>query len=311
MYKFQLLFCTLLLLGLLTVSQNTYAQENRTGVHKIADNVYTFTTDGEYISMFIVTKDGVMVFETVNTSHAKALVSEIKKITDKPIKYAFHSHNHWDHSSGGQVFLDEGATTLAHVEAYQWMIANTGKDMAIPKEAWAGSRKDVVLGDVTVELHYLGLNHGMGMTVFLIPKYDLAYMADIVTPNRLPFAIVPDFNIDGWTNSLEKVLKMDFSRAIFSHNQYKNPLLAGSKKDVELQLQFIKDLRAGFFAELKKGTNPFAIPKVLKLPKYKHWVGYDQWLEMNIWRILSDAFLGPYPWRPTPAYEIKAEKGKN
>ncbi len=297
---------TLLLIFVLAITTNIQAQEKNTArTHKIADNVYTFTTDGEYISMFVVTDEGVMVFESVNSAHAKALIVEVKIITNKPIKYAFHSHNHWDHASGGQLYLDEGATTIAHVEAYEWMVANTGQDMAIPKEVWAGNRKDITLDDVTVELHYLGMNHGMGMTVFLLPKYNLAYIADIVTPNRLPFAIVPDFNIDGWMNSLEEVLKMDFDKAVFSHNEYENPLLGGNKKDVELQLQFIKDLRAGFFAELQKGTNPFMIPKVLKLPKYEHWVGYDDWLEMNIWRILSDAFLGPYPWRPSPAYETE------
>ncbi len=303
---------TVLLIFALVIAQHSQAQGGAAAkTHKIADKVYTFTTDGEYTSMFVITDEGVMVFETVNSNHAKALISEIKKITNKPIKYAFHSHNHWDHASGGQVFLDKGAITLAHVEAYEWMVANKGQDMAIPKEAWAGTRKDITLGDVKVELHYLGMNHGMGMTVFLLPKYNLVYIADIVTPNRLPFAIVPDFNIDGWINSLEEVLKMDFDKAVFTHNEYKNPLLGGNKKDVELQLQFIKDLRAGFFAELKKGTNPFMIPKTLKLPKYKHWVGYDDWLEMNIWRILSDAFLGPYPWRPTPAYETKTSNKKD
>ena len=300
------LFKILLLAFSVVFAQNAHAQEGSAAkTQKIADNVYTTTTDGEYISMFVVTHEGVMVFETVNSNQAKAVVAEIKKIANKPIKYAFHSHNHWDHASGGQVFLDEGATTIAHVEAYEWMVANKGQDMAIPKEAWAGTRKDIALGDVKVELHYLGMNHGMGMTVFLLPKYKLAFIADIVTPNRLPFAIVPDFNIGGWIGSLEKILEMDFDKAVFTHNEYKNPLLGGTKKDVELQLQFIKDLRAGFFTELKKGTNPFLIPKTLKLPKYKHWVGYEAWLEMNIWRILSDAFLGPYPWRPTPAYETK------
>ena len=304
-------FKMFLVLGTLLMSQLIYAQEHVAKTAKIADNVYTFTTNGEYISMFIVTEDGVMVFETVNTPHAKAMVAEIRKITDKPIKYAFHSHNHWDHASGGQVFLDEGATTIAHVEAYEWMLANTGRDMAIPKESWAGNRKDVELGGTKVEFHYLGMNHGLGMTIFLLPKLKIAYIADIVTPNRLIFTVVPDFNIREWERSLEEVLKMDFDKAIFSHNENNNRLSGGTKEDVALQLQYVRDLRAGFYAELKKGTNPFMIPKVLKLPKYKDWVMYDQWLEMNIWRILSDEFMGPYPWRPAHPYETKKNEKKN
>lgn len=101
------------MLATLVLSSIASAQEQALKTTEVADNIYTFTTDGEYISMFVVTKAGVMVFETVNTSHATAMLAEIRKITDKPIKYAFHSHNHWDHSSGGQIFLDEGAATIA------------------------------------------------------------------------------------------------------------------------------------------------------------------------------------------------------
>jgi glyoxylase-like metal-dependent hydrolase (beta-lactamase superfamily II) len=93
-----------LMLGVLVMSSFSYAQEQNSKTTEIADNIYTFTTNGEYISMFVVTDAGVMVFETVNTSHAKSMLAEIRKITNKPIKYAFHSHNHWDHASGGQVF---------------------------------------------------------------------------------------------------------------------------------------------------------------------------------------------------------------
>ena len=72
----------------------------------------------------------------------------------------------------------------------------------------------------------------------------------------------------------------------------------GTKEDVALQLQYVEDLRAGFYAKLQKETNPFFISKILKLPKYKDWTMCDQWLEMSIWRFISDEFLGPYPWRP-------------
>lgn len=287
-----------LVLGVLGMTSLVNAQEHESKTMKIAENAYTFTTNGEYISMFVVTKIGVMVFETVNTSHANSMIKAIREVTDKPIKYAFHSHNHWDHSSGGKVFLDEGATTLAHIEAYEWMVANTGRDMAIPKQSWSGNRKDIEFGGTKVELHYLGMNHGMGMTIFILPQLKIAYIADLVTPNRVPFTIVPDFNIREWERTLEEVSQMDFDKAVFSHNESNNRLAGGTKQEVALQLQFVKDLRAGFYAELKKGTNPFMIPKVLKLPKYKDWLMYDQWLEMNIWRILSDEFLGPYPWRP-------------
>ena len=89
---------------------------------KVADGVYTFGDPAAgYTSMFVVTKKGVIVVEPNNTAHSTAMLKAIKKVTKKPIKYLLHSHNHWDHSSGGQIFRDEGATIIAHAEAYEWM----------------------------------------------------------------------------------------------------------------------------------------------------------------------------------------------
>lgn len=71
------------------------------------------------------------------------------------------------------MFKNAGAKTLAHIEAYEWMQANPGADMVVPDESWSGTRKDLSLGGTTVELHYFGMNHGLGMTVFLLPKQKL------------------------------------------------------------------------------------------------------------------------------------------
>ncbi|NOU52148.1 MBL fold metallo-hydrolase [Pseudoalteromonas sp. JBTF-M23] len=296
--KFQALVASTLLV-LASASFGSVANEHKT-VQKIADNTYSFSLDGGYISMFSITNNSVVVFETMNSHHAKSMLAAIREITDKPIKYALHSHNHWDHASGGKVFTDEGAITLAHQEAAQWMVANPYQDMTPPTETWQGQFKQLKVDELSIELHYLGMNHGLGMTVFYLPEQKLVYLADIVTPNRVIFSVVPDFNLREWERSLKALLKMDFNKAVFSHNEKEMPLLAGSKADVQAQLEYLQDLRKAFYAELQKGTNPMLIPSTLKLPKYQNWVGYDQWLAMNVWRVLADEFMGPFPWRPEP-----------
>ena len=288
------LFCATLII-LSTVSN---AKNLEKSIVEIADDIYSFSTNGEYISMFVVTNDSVLVFETMNSYHAKAMVSEIKQITNKPIKIAFHSHNHWDHSSGGKVFIKEGASTMAHTEAAAWMIANPYQDMVAPIKTWSGNFKKLEIGGVKVELHYFGMNHGLGMTVFYLPQSKIAYIADIVTPKRIIFTVAPDFNLREWERSLTEVLKLDFDKVVFSHNEHQNPLRQGNKTDVMSQLEYLRDLRTAFYAKLKDGTNPMLIPSTLKLPKYESWVGYNDWLEMNVWRVLADEFMGPFPWRP-------------
>lgn len=260
----------------------------------VADGVYAFGNPAHgYTSMFVVTNAGVIVVEPVNTDHSKAMLNAIRSVTDQPIKYLLHSHNHWDHSSGGQVFREEGATIIAHEEAYEWMKANPHQDMVMPDESWKGNQNNIALGGQTIELHYLGMNHGLGMTVFRLPKEKVVFIADIVAPNQLLFTIVPDLNVKELERTLKEIEVMDFEKAIFTHG---SPTI-GSKKHVIENREYIEDLRSAIYAEFEKGTNPSMIANAINLPKYKDWTGYDDWLVMNAWRILLDDEMGPFPWR--------------
>ena len=267
---------------------------------EIAPGVYSYGGGNGYHSMFLVTDDGVAVFETVNTDHSTKLLEAIRSVTDQPIRYALHSHNHWDHVGGGKVFQDAGGQTVMHTLAAEWLAAHPGRETSPPDIVWEGNLREIEVGGVEIELHYLGLNHGLGMTVFLIPEKRVAYIADLVTPNRVMFTIVPDFNIGEWERTLKEVLELNFDVAVCSHNELPADIVASgcTKGHVEENLQFIADLRNAIFAEFKKGTGAFEIPAAIELPQYAHWAHYDDWLEMNVWRMMLDLFMGPYPWLP-------------
>ena len=271
--------------------------------YEISDGVYSFTSASGYVSMFILTGEGVMVIEPVNSQHAISMIQAIKSITDEPIKYLFYSHNHWDHASGGQVFKDIGSTIIAHEYAYHYIEANTGPDQVLPDEVWSGSRNDVTVGGVTLELHYYGGSHGVGMTAFLLPGARVAYIADTVSPNRVGMATLPDFDIQQWQNTLEEYLKLDFDKAVFTHNNYPEPVKGGTKDDVVQMIAFLKDVRDGIYAELEKGTPAFLIPTTLKLPKYEHWDFYNEWLPMNIWAIFLQEPISMGPFMTGPRQE--------
>ncbi len=274
------------------------AAENTT---KVAEGVYLYAPGDGYTSMFVVTSDGVVAVEPVNIRHAKGMLKAIGSVTDQPVRYLLHTHNHWDHSRGGQIFRDAGAKILAHKEAYDWMRANPHRDMVLPDEGWDAKRKDITLGDTTIEMHYIGMSHGLGMTVFRVAQQKVAYIADVVTPNRVLFTIVPDFNIKEWVRALSEIEKLDFDKAIFSHTEADTPF--GSKADVVANREFIQDLQGAIIAEFKKGTPFPKIAQAVKLPKYEKWAMYKEWLPMNTWRVMLDMWMGPFPWRPARDFE--------
>ena len=130
----------------------------------VVNGVYAFDPHDGYNSMFVVTDDGVIAIEPGTPQHATGLLAAIRSVTDQPVKYLLHSHNHWDHAKGGNVFREAGATIVAHEEAYAWMEANPSPDLALPDEQWSGEKTEISLGGRTIELHYFGMNHGLGMT---------------------------------------------------------------------------------------------------------------------------------------------------
>ena len=61
------------------ISSTVKGQTLPKNVAKIDKNVYSYSLDGEYFSMFIVTTDGVIAIESINSMHAKGMVEVIKK----------------------------------------------------------------------------------------------------------------------------------------------------------------------------------------------------------------------------------------
>jgi glyoxylase-like metal-dependent hydrolase (beta-lactamase superfamily II) len=103
--------CLAYIAGLLVISVSSVWGEGQTV--KITDGVYGFDLGAfgntlPYSAMFVVTGAGVMVIDPFNSDSARAMLQEIRKVTDEPIRYVFYSHDHWDHASGGQVFKNEG-----------------------------------------------------------------------------------------------------------------------------------------------------------------------------------------------------------
>src|SRR2546428_3897988 len=83
---------------------------------KVTENVYIFR-NGNHQSMFIVTPAGVIATDPIaygRPTGGQQYVDEIKKVTDKPIKYLIYSHHHYDHIAGGKAFKDAGARIIAH-----------------------------------------------------------------------------------------------------------------------------------------------------------------------------------------------------
>ena len=83
----------------------------RPTVQKVGEGVYLFTSsrhgDVGFVgnSVAILSEEGVLVFDAgCVPSDSAAVLAELRKLTDKPVRYLVNSHWHWDHWQGNQTY---------------------------------------------------------------------------------------------------------------------------------------------------------------------------------------------------------------
>src|ERR1700752_5308238 len=136
-------FCSTLGAALLTAAFGLSAQaQQRPQIETTkvdgTDNVYIFR-NGNHQAMFVVTKDGVIATDPVaygKPTGGQTYLDEIKKVTDKPVKYVVYSHHHFDHIAGGKAFKDAGATFVAHKRAKERLAQLQDPHTVLPDEVF-------------------------------------------------------------------------------------------------------------------------------------------------------------------------------
>jgi len=114
-------------------------------------------------------------------------IAEIKKITDKPIKYLINTHSDGDHVNGNQYF-PEGMTIISHENCRKefFVPARDGSpsdwnkpEMAayIPEITFT-DQMDIYPGSQKVELWYFGVGHTTGDAVVYFPSEKTAFLGD-------------------------------------------------------------------------------------------------------------------------------------
>ena len=93
-------FAAVCLAAALLVPGTLHAQAKRAITH-ITGDLYRFQNNFHF-SVFLVTPD-VIATDPINAEAATWLEAEIDKRFDRPIRYLILSHDHADHSSGGEV----------------------------------------------------------------------------------------------------------------------------------------------------------------------------------------------------------------
>ena len=227
------------------------------GLIKLTDRIYTYagTKNPSPANSFganagiVIGDKGVLVVDSlVSGKEAKRLLADIRKITDKPIRYVVDTHNHFDHTFGNSEFATLGAVIVAHdncsenmrvsskqvldnAESYG-LNADEAKEIKIayPNVSTANGMH-IGLGGISVDLIYVAPSHTDDSIMIFIPEEKVVFAGDVLFTDYYPF--MGTGTIEGWVKTLEKLNEMDADRIIPGHG----PL--STKKDVAAMKEFI------------------------------------------------------------------------
>ncbi|MGB7183891.1 MAG: MBL fold metallo-hydrolase [Burkholderiaceae bacterium] len=205
---------------------------------------------------FVVTDDGVVVFDSLGTPSLGAeLIQQIKKITNAPIKRLIISHYHSDHFYGAQAFQDAGVP----ITAQEWVVSHYLKSNApvlrlaerrnslfpwvnegsriTPPDHTFQSEEIFVLGELTFRVFHTGPAHTPEDSMMIVEQAGVLFAGDLVFSGRLPW--VGDADSRAWLSALEKIQDFKPRYLVPGHGTPS----ANAAKDIALTREYLSYLR--------------------------------------------------------------------
>lgn len=166
---------------------------------------------------FVIGDDSVAVIDTFeNPDASEQMLSEIRKLTQLPIKFVVNTHYHIDHVAGNSLFQQNGAVVFAQRNVRSWIHTENlkffGKDIKPEQhkmvetlgapDALYDAGVTLFLGARRIDVRVFP-GHTGGDSVVFIPDANVVFTGDLFWRNTLPNLI--DATTSAWIPSLNAI----------------------------------------------------------------------------------------------------------
>jgi cyclase len=139
-------------------------------------------------------RDYVVVIDANTPWGIREILPEIRKTTNKPIRYVFDTHYHWDHTWGNSVLVDAGVTVVCSKECAEELAtkgrqewARTPASPEYSLQSYRMEQPGIAFGEFLafddgerrLELWRMGPAHTIGDAVAFLPREGILFTGDL------------------------------------------------------------------------------------------------------------------------------------
>ena len=221
---------------------------NEQGYHlgRVERNLF-YVTDGTYQAAFLLTDEGVVVFDAPPTigHNVRRAVDEAAKsegVTNK-VTHFVYSHHHADH--GGAANLFEDVVRIGHEDTRRLLLRDNDATRPAPEVTFQDTYS-LTLGGERVELAYHGPNHSPDNIFIHFPDHDALMLVDIVNPGWVPiYNLNLTEDVPGYRAAPDTAMAYQWTHYIGGHMGR-----IGNRDDIALHQQYVADIVASAQAAL-------------------------------------------------------------
>ncbi|WP_271274151.1 MBL fold metallo-hydrolase [Aliamphritea hakodatensis] len=253
---------------------------------ELKDGIYQYS-QFFYNSLIVISEDGVVITDPSGAKRAADMRAEIRKLTDLPVTRVIYSHDHFDHSRGGQIFKNEGAQFITQ-EGCRELLGRDLENKVVQPDLTYQDQMRITSGSKTIDLHYYGPNDGSCMSVIHLPEDKVLVGVDWHLPGYVNETHrLPAHNYVGILNTFKKVrAELEYDTVISGHTPTSSP------DQFEEDYRFVQALFDAVWEGMQAGKTAEELKHSIQLPEFAHWRGYQENLPGHIERMAYSIWHG-------------------
>lgn len=197
-------------------------EAKKTTFLQLSEHCWAYTAEGDPNTGVIIGDDSVLICDALATPvMAQGLIAEIRRVTDKPIKYVVLSHYHAVRVLGASGYKAAGLQEIiASQGTYEMIVERGAQDMqseyerfprlfqnfdSIPGLTWPTlvfkEEMTLWMGSLEVKIMHPGAGHTRGDTIVWVPSEQVLFSGDLVEADAACYT--GDAQLEEWPATLD------------------------------------------------------------------------------------------------------------